>query len=161
MRIYPRPAHRSEIMTSGWCAGGWVGDGSPTSRPKVPRHGPVRRSSRCRRAGCSMQGAPGGQAAMHKVAGEGGQCRVARVARPPMFLAMRHGMLPGSGTISPKPRSAGEARASFYLRTNRVGAQASPAPLRLLINPRPQGRRGFWHAYASASSAAISSVSLA
>ena len=46
-----------------------------------------------------------------------------------MLLAMRHGMRPGFGTISPKPRSAGEARASYCLRTTRVGAIASPAPL--------------------------------
>ena len=32
----------------------------------------------------------------------------------PCFPAMRHGMLPSPGTISPKPRSAGEARASYY-----------------------------------------------
>ena len=65
-----------------------------------------------KRTGRPMQGAPGGKAAMHKAAGKGGQCRVARVARPPMLSAMRHGMLPSPGTISPKPRSAGEARAS-------------------------------------------------
>ena len=82
-----------------------------------------------KRTGRPMQGAPGGEAAMRKAAGRGGQCRVARVARPPMLSAMRHGMLPSPGTISPKPRSAGEARASYCLRTNRVGAIASPAPL--------------------------------
>jgi hypothetical protein len=47
----------------------------------------------------------------------------------PRSTAMRHGMLPSPGTISPKPRSAGEARASYCLRTTRVGAIASPAPL--------------------------------
>jgi hypothetical protein len=127
MRFSPRPAHRSEIMTSGWCGGGWVARESFRARPKVPRHGPVRWPSRCKRVACPMQGAPGSKAAMHKAAGEGGQCRVARVARPPTLFAMRHGMLPGRGTISPKPRSAGEARASYNLRTNRVGAHASPA----------------------------------
>lgn len=65
-----------------------------------------------KRTGRPMQGVPGGEAAMHKAAGRGGQCRVARVVRPPMLSAMRHGMLPSPGTISPKPRSAGEARAS-------------------------------------------------
>jgi len=126
MRFFPRPAHRSEIMTSGWCEGGWVVRQSCRIRPKVPRHGPVRWSSRCQRTGWPMRTSPGSKAATHEAAGEGGQCRVARVARPPTLSAMRHGMLPGRGTISPKPRSAGEARASFV-----CGLPASgPSPRR-------------------------------
>ena len=107
----PHPLHRSEIMTSGWCGGGWVVRESFRARPKVPRHGPVRWPSRCKRTECP-QGAPGSEAAMHKAVGRGGQCRVARVVRLPTLFAMRHGMLPGRGTIRPKSRSAGEARAS-------------------------------------------------
>jgi hypothetical protein len=128
---------------------GWVVRKSFRARPKVPRHGPVRWSSRCQRTGRPMQGVPGGKAAMHKAAGKGGQCRVARVVRPPMLSAMRHGMLPSPGTISPKPRSAGEARASYCLRTTRVGAIGLAGPASLPINPRPYGRRGFRHALRS------------
>ena len=43
------------------------------------------------------------------------------VARDPMLLAMRHGMRPSRGTISPKPRSAGEARASFVCGLTAAG----------------------------------------
>jgi hypothetical protein len=95
-----------------------------------------------------MRSHPRSKVATHEAAGKGGQGRVARVARPPMLLAMRHGMRPHRGAISLKLRSAGEARASQLLRTTRVGAQASPAPLRLpqgvgiFENPRPRGRRG-------------------
>ncbi len=56
--------------------GGWVVRQSCWIRPKVPRHGSVRRSSRCRRQGCSMQSAPGSKVTMHKVAGRGGDRRV-------------------------------------------------------------------------------------
>jgi len=126
----PRPAHRSEIMTSGWWAGGWVVWESIRIRPKVPRLGPARRLSRCQRTGRSMWSAPRNKVATHKATGEGGDLGGCPVAGHPRLLAMRHGMLPRLGAISPKPRSAGEARASLQLRTTRVGAIASPAPLR-------------------------------
>ncbi len=65
--------------------------------------------------------------------------------RPPTLFAMRHGMLPSLGTISPKPRSAGEARASHTLRTTRVGAPASPAPLQCPSTRGGLRRRGRPH----------------
>ena len=46
--ILPRPPHRSEIMTSGWCGGDWVGWQSCCPRPKARRHDPVRRGRRAR-----------------------------------------------------------------------------------------------------------------
>jgi hypothetical protein len=55
----------------------------------------------------------------------------------PRSLAMRHGIRPASHGICQKPRSAGEARASYLLRTTRVGASASPAPLHC---PEPRSR---------------------
>ena len=71
---------------------------------------------------------PGGQAATHEAAAETG---LGRTSGPPFatdctVFAMRHGMRPSRPAIRPKPRSAGEARASFHLRTTRVG----PAPRR-------------------------------
>ena len=66
----PRPAHRSEIMTSGWCAGGWVARESFRARPKVPRHGPVRWPSRYQRTGCSMWGIPVRQGCAHTQPGK-------------------------------------------------------------------------------------------
>jgi hypothetical protein len=63
---------------------------------------------------------------------------------------------PGPGTISPKPRSAGEARASYCLRTNRVGAIASPAPLHYPSTRGGNAGGGFRHAFDGASLAAAS-----
>jgi hypothetical protein len=63
MRFCPRPLHRSEIMTSGWCGGDRVGCGSLQFRRKPSRQGPVRRSSRyhARAAQCgATQGAKPG-----------------------------------------------------------------------------------------------------
>ena len=85
VRIYAHPLHRSEIMTSGWCSGGRVVRESFRTRPKVPRHGPVRRSSRCKRAGGSMRSPPGSQAATHEAAGKGGDAGGFPVAGRPGF----------------------------------------------------------------------------
>ena len=102
-----------------------------------------------KRMGRPMQGAPGGKAAMHKAAGRGGQCRVARVVRPPMLSAMRHGMLPGPGTISPK--TSRPARYDPHYCCGLTAARIKPRrPASLprteagffLINPRPQGPAG-------------------
>ena len=89
----------------GWC-------GVARIRPKVPRLGPVRRLSRYQRTERSMWSAPEGKAATHKVAGEAAAW-VNSPSQAAMLIAMRHGMHPRFGAISPKPRSAGEARASF------------------------------------------------
>ena len=98
---------------------------------------------------------------MHKAAGRGGDvggCPV--VGRPRSCDAARDA--PGPGYHKPKIPIGRRGASLICLRTNRVGARASPAPLRLPINPRPEGRRALRHVYApvSTSSAAISSVSL-
>jgi hypothetical protein len=98
VRISSRPAHRSEIMTSGWCAGGRVRGGSLPFRHKVCRMGSVRRSSRCQRTDRPMRDGPRSTLATHEANS---------------VPAMRHGMLPLLQAIRPKSRSAGEAKASF------------------------------------------------
>ncbi len=108
---FPHPLHRSEIMTSGWCGGGWVARESFRARPKVPRHGPVRWPSRCNARDARCGAFQGGKAA-HIRGRERWRCGWIPGRRPPTLFAMRHGMLPGRGTIRAKPRSAGEARAS-------------------------------------------------
>ncbi len=146
----PCPPHRSEIMTSGWCGGGRVRSGSLRRRPKALRERPVRRSSRYdapegnvepsegRRLPATWRpGLPnGGESRRRKamrapLAWQGGQRRVARVASPPIVLAMRQGMRPARNAIRPKPRSAGEARASFTCglpaRGSSLAGPASPA----------------------------------
>ncbi len=54
-----------------------------------------------------------GRGCAHTRPGKVGNAGSPGLSGHPRPVAMRHGMLPGSGTISPKPRSAGEARASF------------------------------------------------
>ena len=133
---------------------GWVVRMSFRIRPKVPRHGSVRRSSRWQRTGRSMQDAPGGKVAMHKAAGRGGDAGGFPVAGRPCPIAMRHGMHPGRGTISPKPQPAGEARASLYLRT--TAARIRPRrPASLPTNPRPQRWRAVCHAPRSPGSSRV------
>jgi hypothetical protein len=63
-----RPPHRSEIMTSGWCGGGWVGWQSCCPRPKARRHDPVRRGRRYRRRIRPMRDGSRDKAATHKAA---------------------------------------------------------------------------------------------
>jgi hypothetical protein len=79
------PAHRSEIMTSGWCRGGWVARESFRARPKVPRHGPVRWPSRCKRMGCSMWGVPGRQGCAHTRLGKVGNAGSPGLSGHPRF----------------------------------------------------------------------------
>ena len=57
---------------------------------------------------------------------------------------------PEPGYHKPKNQPAGEARASYCLRTNRVGAQASPAPLHYQSTRGGNAGGGFVTSYASA-----------
>ena len=86
MRHSPRPAHRSEIMTSGWCGGGRVVRESSRARPKVPRHGPVRRSSRCH--------------------ARAARCGAVRGARPPRMRRPGKVGNAGSPGLPGRPRSS-------------------------------------------------------
>ena len=90
-----------------------------TGKPLLTRGGalpalPRIESCRARAAGGKQQGGP------HRVAG----------AENPSVSRCGTGCSRALRGIGPKPRSAGEARASHILRTTRVGAHASPAPLR-------------------------------
>ena len=98
------------------------------ARPKVPRHGPVRWLSRYQRAGCSMQGAPGGKVAMHKAAGKGGDLGGCPVAGHPCSRDVARDA-PGSRYHKPKTPIGRRGESLICLRTSRVGAIASPAPL--------------------------------
>ena len=100
----PRPPHRSEIMTSGWCGGDRVGGGSPSSRPKARRHDPVRRGRRCQRGAEPCRFRRGSGAALAKAAGRGVRAGtpLGRRASTPSGLAMRHGMHPGPSCHKPK-----------------------------------------------------------
>ena len=138
MRFSPRPLHRSEIMTSGWCGGDRVGCGSLQFRRKPSRQGPVRRSSRyhARAARCGV--AQGTKPGTHEPGGSK-ETRCWHSGRRLSCHRSRDaaGDAPRPWWHRPKTPAGRRGVSLFHLRTTRVGANASPVPLRL---PRSRGR---------------------
>ena len=103
----------------------------------------------------SLGGLPRMQGRSPRRPGEADRVGGCPAVRLPRVLAMRQGMLPGSGTIRPKPRPAGEACASFFCGPTAWGkglAGPLPAPDGSCPGPHvqkprgPSGRRARRHA---------------
>lgn len=145
----PRLLHRSEIMTSGWCGGGWLDWQSRRQRPKLEgltcaRHGCSRYQS-AQVPSCGDSRGPGSCRARAAGDGVAGSTPVRR-HRPVPVRSRR-----GTVIVPRAPMASGQnhdrpARREphFYLRTIARGKRL--AVLRIVPSPGANGRRMRRHA---------------